>query len=231
MATCKIDCSFTETKQNPTCSHTVTIPKPPAHTPKIDIPGPKEVTTETLNGTGAFDIYMRAGKAHLEDQYKKGRIKGADYTAAYIAMTQLMMVEANKFVLGIVQAEISAKMFGIQYMQAGYEAALKEAQAEKMMHDADLVCQQVAELKENGAVERTLKRAQRQVQIMQAKLYDQQIGSFKNKTTIDAAKTIYDAWAVNAVEEPNTATWALSEMKGASLTKMNNSIKSLAGGI
>ena len=230
MATCDITCTYPESTQNPSCPTKIVIPDIPTNAPKIDLPTAKDVTEETLSGKGVFDSYMRAGKAHLDDQYEKGRIKGSDYTQAYIAMLQLMMTEANKFVTGLVQAEIAAQGFGLQFMTAGYDAALKREQAKKMQSEAGLVCQQLAELKENGAVERTLKRAQRQVQIMQAKLYEQQIGSFKDKTKIDAAKTLYDAWAVNAVEEPDAATWALAELKGSSMVKTNNSIKTLAGG-
>jgi len=44
-------------------------------------------------------------------------------------------------------------------------------------------------------------------------LYDQQITSFIAKDKNDAAKTMYDAWAVQAVEEP-AQDYAIAEFKG-----------------
>ncbi len=243
----------------------------------IDVPDLKDVTEEVVSGGGVFDSYMRAGSNQLTTQYDKGRIKGAEYAQAYIAMMQLMMTEANKFVLGVFQAEIAAKMFEVQYLGAEYDAALKKEQAEKLRNDSQLICQQIAELsangveerklkgaqtlktvadkdltcqqtveakesgaveravkiestkkinsevalicqqeaelKANGAKERELKMSQKQTQVKQSELYKQQITSFKEKTNIDAAKLLYDAWSVNAVEEPDALVWAITELK------------------
>ncbi len=280
----------------------------------IKVPDAATVTEELVSGAGVFDIYMRAGMNQLDTQYEQNRIKGSDYAQAYIATMQLMMTEANKMVLGLVQAEIAAKMFNIQYKNAEYDAILKqreillkETMIRKTVADTNLVCQQEAELSENGATERLLKKeqtikiiadknktitetslacqqeeelkangaverilkkeqtskiemdnkktendivlvcqqtaelkangarerllkdAQTQVQLKQKDLYDQQITSFKEKTNIDAAKTVYDAWAVNAVEEPATQ-WEIQNFKSsdAEMTAANKKMLKLA---
>lgn len=54
----------------------------------------KELTTKEVGGTGSFDVMMSALTAHLEKEYKAGRITGAEYTKVYIANAQLAMQTA-----------------------------------------------------------------------------------------------------------------------------------------
>jgi len=204
---CAVNCTISGTTASSNCTYDVTIPTIPANTPDINIPTVGTITEESVDGKGVFDIYMRAGMNQLMTQYNAGRIKGADFATAYVAQTQLMMTEANKFVLGLVQAEIAASMFALQYVTAGYDASLKEQQAAKTKAETDLLCQQIAELKANGKEERALKQSQKQTQIKQAELYARQITGFGEKAANDAAKTAFDAWAVHAVEEPVSSTY------------------------
>ena len=158
MAACDVDCTLAPEVVNSSCtSGDVTIPELPTNLPDINIPSAQTVTEELVTGDGVFDIYMRAGMNQLETQYKEGRIKGADYAAAFIAMTELMMTQANKFVIdkftaetNAVQAKIGIALYELQFITAGYDAALKKAQAEKVYHESGLICQQKAELKLNG---------------------------------------------------------------------------------
>lgn len=213
--TCDISCQVNATEVNASCDDiSIDIPEIPSSVDDIAIPSVDEVTTEDVDGTGAFDIYMRAGMNQLMTQYNAGRIKGADFATVYIQLVQLMMTEANKFVLGKVQAEIAAKMFPIQYLTAGYDAATKESTAKKTEQEVILLCQQIAELKANGGVERGLKEKQTQVQIKQAELYNRQIKGFGEKAASDAAKIIMDAWAVSAVEEPDATVYGTGLEKG-----------------
>ena len=194
-------CSVNNKIADGKCSEvTLTLPTLPTNIKKPKIPTVKDVTTEAIDGTGVFDIYMRAGMNQLNTQYDKGRIKGADFAAAYIAQMQLMMTEANKFVLGLAQAEMSLLMFEQQYMGAAYDALAKEAQAKKLKFDSDLVCQQVAELKLNGASKRNLEAAQRDGACQQVDLYKAQAKGFADKNRNDTFKTVMNAWAINAVE-------------------------------
>ena len=205
---CSIDCTLTTAKETSTCSYAATIPTLPQDAPDIDLPSAKTVTEENVvTGKGVFDVYMRAGSNQLQTQYDAGRIKGADFAQAFVAMQQLMMTEANKFVLGLVQAEVAAAMMPYQYMGAGYDAGLKEQQMKETQAKTDLLCQQIAELSANGAVERRLKKSQVQTQTKQAELYQRQKEGFGEKTAIDAAKIAFDAWAVHAVEEPISTTY------------------------
>lgn len=224
---CAVDCDITHQEVLGSCDDvTVTIPELPSDFEDIEIPDASTVTEEVVTGNGIFDIYMRAGMNQLNVQYDQDRIKGANYAQAYIAMVELMMTEANKFALGVVQAEIAAKLFPMQFLGAQYDAAYKEAQSIKMKHESDLVCQQVAELKANGAVERTLKDKQAQTQVKQAELYTRQITSFTEKAANDAGKILLDAWAVQAVEEP-LASDQISGLKATGANDVANHLKNL----
>lgn len=63
-----------------------------------------DLTTGVVGGTGAFDVLMKSTRAHLREEYDAGRITGAEYTKAYIAMTQGAMANATQFLLSREQA-------------------------------------------------------------------------------------------------------------------------------
>ncbi len=198
-----------------------TLPELPDGIDKPKIPSVSDVTTEDIDGTGAFDIYMRAGMNQLMTQYEEGRIKGADFAAAYVAMVELMMTEANKFVLGLVQAEIAAALFPMQYMSVAHEASLKDAQVRKTKHESDLICQQMAELKVNGASKRSLEDAQTKVACQQIILYEAQAKGFADKNRNDTFKTVMNSWAIDAVEvnpSPNSPGPLLGPAIGTTLS-------------
>lgn len=76
----------------------------------------EELTSGTVDGTGAFDVIMKSMKAHLQEEYKASRISGAEYTKAYIAMVQSAMDQGVQFVLQKDQAmwaAINAQMAAI----------------------------------------------------------------------------------------------------------------------
>ena len=43
-----------------------------------------DLTTSLVDGEGVFDVLMRANKAHLEQEFIKGRIKGPEYAQVYL---------------------------------------------------------------------------------------------------------------------------------------------------
>jgi len=63
-----------------------------------------DLTTGNVSGSGTFDALMRGFKAHLQGEYEKGRITGADYTKAYIALTESAMSQAVNFLINRDQA-------------------------------------------------------------------------------------------------------------------------------
>lgn len=73
-----------------------------------------DLTTGVVGGTGAFDLLMAGMKVQLDGEYEQGRITGAEYTKAYIELTQSAMQTALQFVLGKDQAFWAAQNAQIQ---------------------------------------------------------------------------------------------------------------------
>lgn len=100
-----------------------------------------DLTEATLTGNGSFDVLMRAIKAHLSEEYTKGRITGAEYSKAYIALVQSAMQTAVTYTLGkdqaywqavnlqaaSIKARIDLEVVKTQLATAQYEVANQKA--------------------------------------------------------------------------------------------------------
>ncbi len=230
--TCEISCEIPDEEVSASCSNVDIVPpeyiSPPISS-DINIPNVKTITEEDIDGNGIFDIYMRAGMNQLNVQYKEGRIKGADFAMAYIETIKLMMIEANKFALGAVQAEIAAKSFGQEYTGMAYDNALKISQAQKANFEKDLICQQIAELKKNGATDRKLKSKQTQTQIKQAELYKRQVEGFDDKHRTDMITQATNAWSVQAAQLLDADQAAIPELYGEPMGELMRDALATAG--
>ena len=102
-----------------------------------------DLTLATLDGTGVFDVLMRANKAHLESEYQKNRIKGPEYATVYLGSLESVMQTALQFLLHKDKSDL--------------EAQLIQAQIEKVNAEIELVIQQTA----NAAIEAEVLRAQK----------------------------------------------------------------------
>ena len=102
-----------------------------------------DLTQASLDGTGVFDVLMRANKAHLEAEYAKGRIKGSEYATVYLGSLESVMNTALQFLLQKDQAELQAQLIA--------------KQIEKLDKEIDLVVQQT----ENAAIEAEVLHAQK----------------------------------------------------------------------
>ena len=58
-----------------------------------------DYTSGQVNGTGVFDKIMSGISAHLKAEFDRDRITGAEYTKAYIALTQSAMATALQFMM------------------------------------------------------------------------------------------------------------------------------------
>lgn len=77
-----------------------------------------DLTTTKIDGSGTFDIMMRAHKAHLQIEYEKNRITGAEYTKAYTTLTDSAMSAAVNFLLQKDQAFWQAQTAQLQALTA-----------------------------------------------------------------------------------------------------------------
>lgn len=90
------------------------VPEIDFNGPEFDIPGGvdselykqikrltnEDLTTGIVDGPGTFDALMTGFKAHLKEEYQANRISGAEYTKAFIALTESAMGNAVQYLLG-----------------------------------------------------------------------------------------------------------------------------------
>ncbi len=58
-----------------------------------------DLTTQALDGTGTFDIMMKTLRLHLQNEFEKNRINGAEYAKVYIALTEAAMNQAVQYLI------------------------------------------------------------------------------------------------------------------------------------
>ena len=76
------------------------------------------LTTRQPKGSGTFDALMESTLCHLADEFKKGRITGAEYTKAYIALTDACMQNAVQYLTQRDQAFWQGQLAQIQAITA-----------------------------------------------------------------------------------------------------------------
>ena len=85
----------------------------------------KDLTEAKVDGTGAFDTIMRAMVGHLETEFNRGRLRGADYAQVYLSSLTPVLQNAVVFLL--------------QKDEAANKAALVQAQIDLTVAQGDLV--------------------------------------------------------------------------------------------
>ena len=75
-----------------------------------------DLTQTTLDGTGVFDVLMRANKAHLDEEFKANRIKGAEYASVYLGSLQAVMNASLQYLLQRQTADQQAELLKQQIL-------------------------------------------------------------------------------------------------------------------
>lgn len=73
-----------------------------------------KLTEGTVEGTGVFDVMMQATKAHLEEEFHKGRIRGTEYAQVYLGSLTAVAQQATAFLLGQQTADKQAELLDAQ---------------------------------------------------------------------------------------------------------------------
>ena len=109
-----------------------------------------DLTSATLAGTGVFDVLMRANKTHLEAEFSKNRIKGAEYATVYLGSLTQVMQTALQFLLTKEKADLEAQLLQKQILLA--QAQIDKTASEKLQVEAQtlLINQQKANLLAEG---------------------------------------------------------------------------------
>ena len=92
---------------------------------QIDTTNPQDPKWE---GTGIFDIIIKAANENIKIQHKTSRITGAEYAEVYIATMQSAISEAMKFLLA---KEITEKEIALK------EEQIKNSYVERVIKDKE----------------------------------------------------------------------------------------------
>jgi hypothetical protein len=71
------------------------------------------LTTETVDGTGAFDVLMRATKKHLQEEFENQRITGSEYATVYLGALAAVLQTSIQFLLNEQQVNQIAAEIGL----------------------------------------------------------------------------------------------------------------------
>jgi hypothetical protein len=112
-----------------------------------------DLTDGKIDGNGAFDKLMQATKAHLDAEFKKGAIKGAEYSEVYLGQVQAVLNTGLQF-LSIrhkiaLEAELlstQVELAKAQLLQVGAQTELVRAQIEAAKVDKVLTEAQAAKV-------------------------------------------------------------------------------------
>lgn len=121
-----------------------------------------EVTkgSDTLEGDGAFDVFMTAMDKHLEREFKGNRITGTQYAEVYTAVANQVMGQAVGFVLqkdqakwAAITAQMQARIAEIQATEALINLERTKVEATKAIFDMNLTAAQYSLTKMQTATE------------------------------------------------------------------------------
>ena len=115
-----------------------------------------DLTQATLEGTGVFDVLMRANKAHLEAEFSKNRIKGAEYATVYLGSLTQVMQTALQFLLTKEKTDLEAQLLQKQIALA--QAQIDKTTSEKLQVEAQTLL--INQQKANAIIEGTVLVAQ-----------------------------------------------------------------------
>lgn len=187
----------------------------PVVLPTLDPVTLEDLTVATVDGTGVFDVLMRATKAHLEQEFKLGRIKGTEYSTVYLGSLQAVLQSAITFLLEKDKNALEAQLLAQQILNAEKEREVLEAQICKLKAEYDVIMLQ----KDKTAEERNLliwktntEKAQTQgagvdensVIGKQRNLYQAQKDGFERDAEQKAAKLLVDTWTVRRTTDSGT---------------------------
>jgi len=158
--------------------------------------------TYVVTGDGVFDDLMEAMNAHIDAQYKLGRLTGTDYATVYVGALQSAVQQAVAFLNA----------------QAGIANADARTTAE-----VDLLEQKA--ITEFAQTDQTTKVSAATDSILgkQAELYAEQAKGFKWNADQKYLKTLMDAWSIN-ISTAGVAATAITALNATGTDNMNDQI-------
>lgn len=102
-----------------------------------------DLTSTKVDGEGAFDVLMRATKAHLEEEFRAQRIRGPEYATVYLGGLEQVMQTAMQFLMNAPKAALEAQLIGVQIELAKVEVLKAEVQRLQIVAQTELLREQV----------------------------------------------------------------------------------------
>lgn len=157
-----------------------------------------DLTQATVTGDGVFDVLMRATKAHLDEEFKKNRITGPEYSTVYLGSVQQVMQTSLEFLLQRKRIGLEAELLAQQILLAQIEvqkadAALRLAEKQIELADKEIQIQQANLLK----IPAEIAHIEAQTSLVQAN--SQKVPA--EKAHIEAQTQLVDQQHLNAVTE------------------------------
>lgn len=115
-----------------------------------DLPKPitlEDLTQAKVDGTGAFDTLMRAMVGHLELEFNKGRLRGADYANVYLNSLTPVLQNSVVFLLQKDEAAGKAALVEAQVRLTEVQILLAEAELAREILNKELIAAQVDKTK------------------------------------------------------------------------------------
>lgn len=188
-----------------------------------------DLSVATVGGTGVFDVLMRAVKAHLEQEFNQGRIKGPEYSTVYLGSLDQAMQTGLAFLLQNQKQAKELELLDKQILHTQAETTLTvQKTANAVIENAVLVAQEcklraeydhilAQTLKSNQELALLAqKTATEKAQILsvgvdadsvvgkQKALYQAQTDGFKRDAEQKAAKLLADTWSVRRTTDEGT---------------------------
>lgn len=189
------------------------------------------LTESKLDGSGIYDILMRANMAHLEQEFQKNRIRGPEYATVYLGGMNAVLQASVQFLLAKEKATQEAQLLEEQIKNAILEGKVLIAQECKLRAEYDLTVQNTAK-----ALEETLLLAQKTVTEKaqtqssgtdadsvigkQKALYQAQTDGFQRDAEQKAAKVMVDSWNVRRTTNEETLADGNNKLNDASIGRV-----------
>lgn len=177
-----------------------------------------DLTERKVDGCGTFDVLMSSVYAHLRTEFDKNRITGAEYTKAYIALTESVISNSVQFLLQkenaywqavAGQLEVVKTAKAIEEIEQNIinktkEALVLDEQRKLIKEQMESQLAQTLDVRTDSAAVSGLIKTQKD-------LYKQQIDSYKRDAETKVGKLLIDTWTTQkTVDEGLTAPTQVS---------------------
>ncbi|MCZ2128553.1 MAG: hypothetical protein LC099_12415 [Anaerolineales bacterium] len=190
-----------------------------------------DLTERKVDGCGTFDVLMSSVYAHLRTEFDKNRITGAEYTKAYIALTESVISNSVQFLLQketsywqavAGQLEVVKTAKAIEEIEQNIinktkEALILDEQRKLVKEQMESQLAQTLDVRTDSAAVSGLIKTQKD-------LYKQQIDSYKRDAETKVGKLLIDTWTTQkTVDEGLTAP---TQVSNANLDTLISALRS-----